>query len=74
VEELISKFDKNATEEVRVSLSEYQGKQYINLRVYYQPPTGDPIPTKKGLTLSVNLYPELREAIIRLGDKLNGNE
>ena len=66
MEELVSSFEKNALEEVRVSLTEFKGHQLIDLRVYYTSPDGEPRPTKKGLAISVGLYPELKEALVKL--------
>lgn len=68
--EVIAKFEKNATEEVRVSLTEYKGHRLIDLRVYYAPPGREAIPTKKGLTMSIDLFSELEAAIVKLGEVL----
>jgi hypothetical protein len=70
VDELISSFEKNALEEVRVSLTEYRGRQLIDLRVYYITAEGEPRPTKKGVAISVELYPELKEALAKLDQTL----
>ena len=59
-------FPKNALEEVRASLTEYKGKQYIDLRVFYKADNDEMRPTKKGLTLSPELLPELEQAIQKL--------
>jgi len=65
--EVISQFTKNAVEEVRVSLTEYRGHKLIDLRVYYEPRDGgDRLPSKKGLTISVELFPELKKALDEL--------
>ena len=71
--ELVTKFEKNATEEVRVSLTEYKGHELIYIRVYYAPPGREAIPTKKGLTMSVDLYPDLMDAVVKLGKALENN-
>ena len=68
--EVIARFEKNATEEVRVSLTEYKGHKLIDLRVYYAPPGREAIPTKKGLTMSIDLYTDLEAAIVKLGEVL----
>jgi hypothetical protein len=72
--QLVDKFGKNATEEVRVALTEFKGYNLIDLRVYYVLPGGEPVPTKKGITMSVELYPELKEAILKLGEELGKQE
>ena len=65
--EVISQFTKNAVEEVRVSLTEYRGHKLIDLRVYYEPREGgERLPSKKGLTISVDLFPELKKALSEL--------
>lgn len=69
--EVITKFKKNATEEVRATLDEYRGKQVIDLRVWVEPDEGkERIPTKKGLTLSVSCFPELKKAIEEVEKRL----
>ena len=70
MEEMISRFEKNALEEVRVSLTEYRGHQLIDLRVYYLSADGEPRPTKKGLALSIGLYSELKESLAKLEQAL----
>lgn len=63
-EKVIHEISKNPSESVRVVLGEYHGKDIINVRVYFQPEGEERwIPTKKGVTLSVESIPELREAI-----------
>jgi hypothetical protein len=65
--ELIASFEKNSLEEVRISLTEFKGKELIDLRVYYQPEDGEEKrPTKKGITISPEKFPELKKAILAL--------
>ena len=60
----IATIRKNAAEEVRVSLDEYKGHNLVSLRVWTDPYAGDErIPTKKGVSMSAKLLPELREAL-----------
>ena len=61
--EMIHNFQKNATEEVRVSLTEYLGHKLIDIRVYYQSEENEFRPTKKGLSISVDKFNDLKEAI-----------
>lgn len=64
LEKLIATFDKNASEEVRVQLREFHGHQLLDMRVYYRPDDGgEPRPTRKGLSVSVNLIPKILDAI-----------
>ncbi len=48
---------------IRVSLSEFQGKQYVGARIYYMDDKGDWKPTKKGITLSPENMAQVNEAI-----------
>jgi hypothetical protein len=69
--DIMHHFAKNATEEVRVSLTEYKGHKLIDLRIYYEPEDGgDRRPTKKGITIDVGLYPELKKAMLKVEKEL----
>ena len=51
---------KNDEEEVRVSSREYKDRKYIDLRIWFKPKDGGKMaPTKKGLTLSEDLFLEM---------------
>lgn len=66
--QLVHSFPKNPLEEVRASISVYKGKQYVDLRVYYKGDDGEFRPSKKGLTLSLDLFPELEQAVGKLSE------
>ena len=60
----IAQFEKNASEEVHVQLREFRGHQLFDIRVYFRPDDGsEPRPTKKGISVSVNLIPKLQNSI-----------
>lgn len=64
MERHIRSFEKNKTEEVRVELTEYQGHDLVSARVYAtRDATGERVPTKKGLTLSIQKLPDLISAL-----------
>ena len=68
--QILHQFAKNATEEVRASLTEYKGHKLIDLRIYYEPEEGEERrPTKKGITI-VGLYPELKKAMMKIEKEL----
>lgn len=61
---LLATIPRTATEEIQVAISEYKGKQFLDLRIFYTTDGGNSwLPTKKGIAV----YPEnldlLREAI-----------
>lgn len=45
---------KGETEKINVSLNEYKGFKYVDIRLYFQDEEGDWHPTKKGITVSPN--------------------
>ncbi|MEW6442452.1 MAG: transcriptional coactivator p15/PC4 family protein [bacterium] len=68
---IVDQFTKNATEEVRVSITEFRGHQLIDFRIYVEPKDGgERKPTKKGITINVNLYPKLKKAILKAEKEL----
>jgi len=65
--EVIASFAKNSFEEVRISLTEFKGKELIDLRIYYQPDGEEEMrPTKKGITISSEKFPELKKGLLAL--------
>jgi len=56
---------KNALEEIRVGLSEFNGHDLLDLRVWAEPRNGgsERIPTKAGIACNVRLLPQLIEAL-----------
>ncbi len=59
--------EKNSREKIRLSISEFKGKKLIDLRIWYEDKENqDYKPSKKGLSISVDKYQELKDAIIKL--------
>lgn len=71
---LIAEFEKNKTENFRLSLSEYQGHILLDFRIYYKDKEGESKPTKKGVTVNVKFFPELKEAITKAEEILKEKE
>ena len=64
--QIIHTFKKNETEEVRISLKPYNGKPYLDIRVFfYSEKAGEFLPKKKGVTLSAEFLGELKTALSR---------
>ena len=61
----ISVIRKNAAEEIRVGLSNFNSHDLLNVRVWAEPRngTGERIPTKAGIACRVALLPELIAAL-----------
>jgi hypothetical protein len=63
---LIDEFEKNSAEVVRTSISEFKGKLYVDFRVWTSGAAadlGERKPTKKGLTISTEILPDLLKAV-----------
>jgi Transcriptional Coactivator p15 (PC4) len=68
---LVSRIAKNPTEEVRVSLTSYRGHDLVDIRVFFQDEQGEWRPTKRGVSLSVDSFAELRDAIAKAEEMLS---
>jgi len=55
----MKEFDKNTREKIRVYINEYAGKQLLHIRVFYQDLDGEWKPTKKGISLRLDLAKEV---------------
>ncbi len=69
--EVISQVPKNAREVLFLSLSEFKGHKLIDLRVHVPgDQEGEWVPTRKGVSLAVGLYPEFKKALGQLEQAL----
>ncbi|MDH5720525.1 MAG: transcriptional coactivator p15/PC4 family protein [Spirochaetia bacterium] len=60
----IADIPRNKTEIIRVEISEYQGKKLLNIRTWYDN-EGEFAPTKKGVSLNIEKFNELKDAILK---------
>lgn len=60
---ILGEIQKNATEIIRVSKENYKGKEYLDIRIYFQNDEGEWKPTKKGVTFSPEKADELIEIL-----------
>ncbi len=60
---VIHEFKRNAEETMRVSLSVFKGKTYIDFRLFYTDANGELAPTKKGVTITPELWDEFRTGV-----------
>ncbi len=70
---IIKDIKRNNNEIIRVEVSEFKGRQLINIRIWYQAMdsgSGDVMykPTQKGVTINISEFKELKDGIDRLGD------
>jgi hypothetical protein len=74
---LIASFQKNSSEAVKVHLQQWQRVFYMDIRVWTMAKDRNPeggAPTKKGITLSVALLGQLRQAIDKAVCEVEGAE
>ena len=61
---ILGTIQRTDTEQLQISVSEYKGKSYFNLRIYYTTDEGMTwLPTKKGVTFAPDQLDILTDAI-----------
>jgi hypothetical protein len=68
-DKVIETFNKNAREKVRVMLTTYQGRDLIDIRSCVEGDEGL-VPTRKGITMSIELISKLRECLAKAAEEL----
>ncbi len=68
---LIKDIQRNVSEIIRIEVSEFKGKELINIRIWYlagRDSNGNDIykPTQKGVALNISEFKELRDGIDKL--------
>ncbi|PIE53020.1 transcriptional regulator [Candidatus Fermentibacteria bacterium] len=59
---------------VRVALTEFRKRQYIEIRTYYMADDGEWKPTRKGITLNPDLMREVHQALGKALKELESEE
>jgi hypothetical protein len=77
-QELIAQFEKNSIEQVRIHLQTWKAQRYVDIRVWKQARPGDgeaaAQPTHKGLTLCIDVFPDLITAVEKVRKILEEKE
>ncbi|MEW6369159.1 MAG: transcriptional coactivator p15/PC4 family protein [Acidobacteriota bacterium] len=60
---VIAQFQKNAREEIRVTINDFKNNKYIHIRTYVGFEGEEKKPTQKGIAVGVELFPELKKAM-----------
>ena len=60
---VLHEFKRNADETLRVSLTTFKGRTYVDIRLFYTDAAGELAPTKKGVTVTPELWDEFRAGI-----------
>lgn len=61
---ILATIDRSDTEQLQISVSEYKGRSYLNMRIFYTTDDGASwLPTKKGVTFAPDQLDLLMDAI-----------
>lgn len=61
---ILATIERSETEQLQISVSEYKGTSYLNMRIFFTTDAGQTwIPTKKGVTFTPDQLDILEEAI-----------
>ena len=76
---IIYQIQKNNNEVIRIDVSEFKGRDLINIRIWYQAQnfdSGDLVykPTQKGITLDISKFEDLKTGINKLENYLNDRQ
>jgi len=64
--EFIAEMEKGWNEKIVFGLSEFKGKKYADIRIYYEDDEGEWKPTKKGVTVALDRFYEFTENLGKL--------
>lgn len=67
---LLYTVEKTQSEQIRFSLNEFRGREYIDIRTFNLI-DGQFRPTKKGVTLGPNKFQHLLHGVVEIGGALN---
>jgi hypothetical protein len=67
---ILHEFKRNSEETLRVSLSTFKGRTYVDIRMFYEDANGELAPTKKGVTITPELWDEFRNGVARAEEAL----
>ena len=64
--QVIADIERNSREIIRVEVSEFKGRELINLRIWYTHIDGTYKPTQKGVALDISRFKDLKDAIDKI--------
>jgi len=74
VDKTVKTFTKNKFQEIRVGVKNFRDNDLIDIRVWTQTQfSDDKVPTSKGVSFNVSLFPEFKEAVLKLEETLKEN-
>ena len=73
--QLVASLQKNSSETIKVQLQTWKNEPYVDIRIWVAGEDGTPgvQPTRKGLTINVELLPDLLAALQRVSEIIEGS-
>lgn len=71
---VMATFSKNSTEKIEVKIVDWKCQDYLDIRVWYTSNGKDFMPSKKGITLNVEVLPKLMQALEKADKVLKEEE
>jgi len=68
---LIKEIEKNQKEKIWVSIEEFKGHRFCDLRVYFEDESGELHPSKKGIAITSHVIDDVIEALKAASGKLD---
>ena len=65
------RIQKNATNFYRITLEEYMNKLYVNIREWFVNERRVEIPTQKGITFNLGLFPKILDGLKKAEEAMN---
>lgn len=64
MDKTVTTFQKNKFQEVRIGIREFKGNDLVDIRTWTMTQgSNEMVPTAKGVTINVNLLPQLKKAL-----------
>ena len=74
MDKTITTFKKNKFQEIRVGVREFKGNDLVDIRTWTMTQgSDDMVPTAKGVSINVSLFPELKKALAQVEEVLTEN-
>lgn len=73
MEKVIVEIEKNASEYLRISLTEFKNYQLVDLRCYYEGKDGKKLPTKKGVCFKTEILADVIQGLTEALKELPGD-
>jgi hypothetical protein len=68
--EVTGEMDKGWNEKIVFGVSEFRGKNYANIRIYYEDDEGEWKPTKKGISVNLEDFEDFKQRVEELENYL----